>query len=118
MDKRTMQANELLRIIDESDRSFFNDKNGNISYFLIINNRVCYNDKYTNFIIKQFPEYNGWYGFSNGGTMREFILQLVLYIRKGKPRYKKYYFNAWGISEENKEKIRQKMIEIGFLKED
>lgn len=115
MEGRVEKVNELLKLISSLDRNFFTDKDGFMSHFVIENKRVCYIDKYTRKIIRQFSECGRWNGFSNGGTLREFIRQLVVYIRKGKPRYKEYYFNNWGYSEESKKIIKDKMIEIGFL---
>ena len=116
MEERIIKVNELIKLITSLDRDIFTDKDGFISYFTIINNRVAYIDKYTRNIIKQFPEFGSWNGFSNGGTMREFVRQLVLFIRNGKPRYRDYYFTNWGYSEESNKKIKNKMIEIGFVK--
>lgn len=133
MDKneRCKLANELIDVIANCGRKFFNHeihKNnpGVISYFLIRNNRVYFVDGYVQKSIYAYDYKYFRYKFSEGGTMKALTLDLAEYIRTGEPTnakngYGGVYCQHWGYPEEDMKKVQEKAVEIGFsknLKED
>lgn len=124
--QRLEKANQLITLIAESGRQFFNytdynDKGGTISHFKLKNNRLYFVDGYTKKEIYAYA--NGPFRcyFSDGGTMRAFILDLSEYIRTGKATNSKngyggVYCAHWGYPENDMKKVREKALEIGFTK--
>ena len=120
--QRIRKVNELIKLIASLDRKFFYSKKAydgtkdSYSEFSFEKNRVCYLDNYSRKKIKQFPNDKYWNGFSNGGTLKGLIKDLVRFIRFGKPIYTGYSCWYWGYEEESVKKIEDKMFEIGFCK--
>lgn len=124
------QANELIRMIANRGRRFFDYTTvkrmdseallGSVSHFIIKNNRVYFKDGYTQ---KEMFAYNHRYmrDLTNGGTLKALVLDLSEFIRTGEPTngnngYGGVYAppSHWGYPEEEMEEIRAFAEKIGF----
>lgn len=127
-EERLANANELIKLIAELGRKFFNynnyvEKNGTISHFKLKNNRIYFVDGYTK---KEMYAYDNNHRlfkryFSEGGTLEALVLDLSEYIRTGKPANSKHgyggvYCPHWGYPDKDMDKIREKAVAIGFSK--
>lgn len=129
---RMKQANELIRMIANRGRRFFDYTTvkrmdneallGSVSHFIIKNNRVYFKDGYTQ---KEMFTYNHLYmkEFTPGGTLEALVLDLSEFIRTGQPTNGNNGYNGifchhenWGYSIEEMEEIRAYAKEIGFAK--
>lgn len=125
-ESRCEKANELIKLIATRGRKFCNyedrtDRNGHISYFKLINNRVYYVDGFTHKAIYAYHYRHFKRYFSEGGTLQALMQDLSLYIRTGKATngtngYGGVYCQAWGYREDDLAEIRAKAVEIGFSK--
>ena len=75
---RLQIANEFIKIIASHGRKFFNSK-GTIAYMKIKDGHVYWVDEYSQKEI--YLSYKYWdKGFTNGGTLRELVKALRLYV--------------------------------------
>lgn len=81
--KRVKNANELIKVISEHGRKFFEHKGVIATLELDKRGRVWLVDEYTKARI--YTHYRGhWYGFNHGGTLRDLVCAMRDYIVKGK----------------------------------
>jgi hypothetical protein len=127
-EKRCELANELIMLIANEGRKFFNHENTNyrdeegcISHFAIKNGYIYFVDGYThrNIYVYRYRNFKRW--FSEGGTLQALVMDLVEYIRLGTSAngtngYGGVYCQHWGYPKESMKVIQQKAIEIGFSK--
>lgn len=126
-EKRCELANELIRLIANEGRTFFNyegtnyqDEVGCISHFVIKNDcDIYFVDGYTHRHIYVYQSRNFKRWFSEGGTLQALVMDLVEYIELGNSAngtngYGGVYCQNWGYSEESMKVIQQKAIDIGF----
>lgn len=121
---RHIEANELIIMIAELGKNFFNHKDREgccISYFTLEAGRTYFVDGYTKEKIYAYGDKYFQRSFTEGGTMQALVLDLAEFIRtgeatNGKRGYGGVFCPHWGYSEEDMEKIRNKAIEIGFVK--
>lgn len=127
-EKRCEQANELINVIANSGRKFFNyeENGGSIGCFELRNGRTYFIDGYMGKSIYAYENRFFRQKFSEGGTMQALVLDIAEWIRTGEPTnakngYGGVYCDYWGYSDEAMKEIREKAIEIGFsesLKDD
>jgi len=89
--ERLIAANELLCVIASHGRKFFHHE-GRIAYFEVDQRgRVWFTDEYTG--KKIYVAYGGrWRGFSHGGTMRDLVDAMRIFIVRGT---KVGHFGPW-----------------------
>jgi hypothetical protein len=120
--KRLEKANQLIQVISEVGRKFFNH-NGRLTRFkLDPRGRVWLLDAGNERRIYAHYRY-GWRGFSEGGTLEAMCRQLVKYISKNKLLYHKTFGpfpdwlndgDPWGYGKEAMEIVRKKAVELGI----
>jgi len=108
--ERIEQMNKIMACIGSLGREFFH-KDTQAYFYIADSGRLHMKDSYCKEPIKSFPEYKRWRNFSNGGTMKNFVLDMVDYIRNGKTFYQYNGMYCWGESEETQIKIANSMIE-------
>lgn len=126
-EKRCQLANELIEMIGNCGRKFFNyedstnwkNEKGIMSHFKLKNNRLYFVDGYIQRDIYAYSYRHFGRKFTQGGTMQALILDLSEFIRSGeatnaKNGYGGVYCDHWGYPEEDMIKIRNKAVEIGF----
>ena len=123
-EKRVEQANELIKLIATSGRKFFNYEDrtecgGIISRFELKKGRIYFVDGYTKVSMYAYAPKFLNHGFTQGGTMKAFVLDLAEWIRTGKPTnakngYGGVYCDHWGYPPADMTKIQQKSQEMGF----
>lgn len=125
-EQRCALANDLIKVIANEGRKFFDhegtnyrDEAGCISHFVIKNGYIYFVDGYTHRHIYVYKSRNFKRWFSEGGTLQALVMDLVEYIRTGKPTnamngYGGVYCPHWGYPEASMKVIQHKAIEIGF----
>lgn len=122
-EERCNLINNLLEVISNQDRGFFETK-GNLARFEIRNNRVYFIDDYTKEAILAYSSMNRRHrGFSHGGTLWSLVNDFREWIVTGKKSdgsngYGGLYATCWGVSIASKEHIIEKAKEIGYLSKD
>lgn len=119
---RLTAINEFIGYIVETDKERHNPTLGSKVDGQLIqstfefgeNGLLYYIDSYTQQKIRPINHYN-WDGFSEGGTMRELVLQFARFIMNGKQGFLNDYKEIWGWPFSNILKIRKKALEIGFI---
>lgn len=113
---RIENANQVLRVISSHGRRFFwSEKHKRVSHFIGTAKAVYYVDHWTGSVIDT-ADGKEWHGFTNGGTMRALVENLVQYIRTGNP-VTRWHFgpwdhdycrgDLWGYGQEEMEKVRR-----------
>ena len=119
--KRIKKANELIKCIASVGRQFFRYED-EISFFTV--NRLGHTFLYDPFSKKMvYTRYKGrWPGFSQGGTMRNLVIALTNYIKKGtKLSREHFWFPKWACSGDvwgyhlSMEDVRKKVIELDLI---
>lgn len=118
---RMKKINELLRVIANTDRKFFNHTNranGEVSHF-VESTKLFFVDGYTHKKIYPY-ETSKWHDFCEGGTMRGLVQDFREWIitgnySNGKNGYGGLYSTSWGYSIDGMDKIISKAKEIGYL---
>jgi hypothetical protein len=114
---RLSKVNKLIELIANTDRCFFNSKNG-IGKFVPLERTIHWHDGYTQRTMPIIRDKRMEY-FSNGGTMKAIVLHLKQFILKGsKLTYGGLYNANWGYSIEGQNKIAEFGKEIGYINPD
>lgn len=119
---RLEDANELIELIANSGRNFFNytdRENGEVSRFVIKNGRTYFIDGYTKKSIYAYENHYFGNSFTEGGTLQALVLDLAEFIRTGEPTnakngYGGIYCDNWGYPSKAMSEIQRKAKEIGF----
>lgn len=111
---RCARANQLIQLIAETDRKFFNTK-GNIALLVVDRNKVAYIDNYTQKSIKIEQELYEWDGFSHGGTLKSFIFSLGQWVRGEKDQFFGMYSASWGYTLDGMCQIVEKARELDMI---
>ncbi len=91
--QRLATANAIIVAISQHGRGFFSHK-GRVSRFEVApNGRLWYRDGYTDKLIYVAYRKSRWRGFTEGGTLREFIENLADYIVRNAPI--RNHFGPW-----------------------
>lgn len=119
--ERLKMANELIDLIANTGRKFFNyeENGGSKGCFELKNGRTYFIDGYTNESIYAYDNRFFQRKFTQGGTMQALILDIAEFIRTGdstnaKNGYGGVYCDHWGYPAEAMSKIQKKAKEIGF----
>lgn len=122
---RLLAVNELLRFIAETDKDrhhpfFGHYKNNRLKtgqFVFTETGYLYYNDPYTDRNLRVCRNSRQLqYHCGEGGTGQEIISQLGEFIMHGKQGFLNDYKEVWGWNYENTMKVREKALEIGFIK--
>lgn len=120
--ERMNKINELINLIANTDRGFFNSPKG-MSKFIEKKTTVKYFDGYTQMEITIPSEGKAIKNFCGGGTLQALVRDFKHFILTGKPSNGKHgygglYCTSWGYSIDGQSQIIEFAKEIGFLKKE
>lgn len=120
--ERMENINKLIELIGNTDRCFFNSKNG-ISKFIELKTTVRFLDGYTQKEVIVKKEGYRLKNFSQGGTLAGLVRDFKHYIltgklSDGKHGYGGLYSTCWGYTIAGQSKIIDFAKEIGYINED